>query len=602
MLLSPSQLSSISSKDRSSKTPTATEALASRYRHLFVLPSTLQLIIYGGVASLLLSLLSKGIGGLPTFALCLLVFVLSASAISSALLVIERKTIGTLRRVLALMMAAELLWLLIAAIGGAYSWASGSPYPLTNAVLFGAFVSIGFEFLVIHGAFQKSASVSFVLALIHPVSTVLVVRTPELTEHLDPVAATCGAVATALLVSFPLLLRRKKTSLGHDALSLFQAFMKTWTAGDSAQLEEAIAEHSEEVDVITKVLRFRTKDGDTYLVLPGVHPGPFHPVGSYDLPGIITRAFKELGPVMTLHRPGGHERNLATQADTSRYVHDVFELAKTITSHKEHAFLRGPLYAHVGGATVSSSAFGDDLVLTISFAPLGSDDIDTRYEDKLAKTASELGFDLSVVDAHNSINSNLQSPAIDDQGWRRLFEDTRISEARRISIAYSHSSEVGFVGKGDLTENGLGLFMIEVGGTKSALVLADANNSVSVLRAQVAAALGSAGYGLVEFCTSDSHNLAARGLTAERGYEALGEATPPASVADVSVKMASLAASRLAPAEYGSAKLKSSVRVFGSRALGEFASLAQASSDFSKSYFRLAVIAAAALMLASILF
>ena len=595
-------MSSTSSRDRGSKTRSATEALASRYRHLFVLPSAPRLILYGGVACLLLSLLSKGTGGTLTFALSLLVFLLSASAISSALLLLERRTIGTFRRVLALLMTAELLWLLIAAVGSAYSWASHSPYPLTNAILLGAFVSVGFEFLVIQGVFQRRASVSLVLALIHPVSSVLIVRTPEMTEHIDPVAVSCGAVAMALLVAFPLLLRRKKTSLGDDALSLFQDFMRTWAAGDSDQLEEVIAKHSEEIEVTTKILRFRTKIGDTYLVLPGVHPGPFHPVGSYDLPGVITRAFKELGPVMTLHRPGGHERNLATRADTANYVQSVTELAKTITSRKDQAFLRGPLYAHIDKATVSSSAFADDLIMTISFAPFGSDDIDTHYEDELAKIASKLAFDLSVVDAHNSIDPDLQSPTVVDPGWGRLFEGTRTSEANAPRIAYSHSSEVGFAGKGDLTENGLGLLMIEEEGTRSALILADANNSVSGLRAQVATALSSAGYDLIEFCTSDSHNLAARGLTAERGYEALGEATPLASVADVAVKMANLAVSRLAPAEYGSTRMKSRVRVFGSKALGEFASLTQASSEFSKTYFQIAIIAEVALLLVSIFF
>ena len=515
---------------------------------------------------------------------------------------IERKTIASFRRILALLMGAEVLWLLIAAVGGAYSWASGSSYPLTNAILFGAFVSAGFEFLVIYGAFQKSATVSFMLALVHPTCTLFVVRTPELTEHLDPIAASFGAVAMVLFVAFPLLLRRRKTSLGHDAISLFQAFMKTWTAGDAGQLEEVIAKHSEEVEVTSKVLRFRTKAGDTYLVLPGVHPGPFHPVGSYDLPGVVRRAFKELGPALTLHRPGGHERNLTTRVDTSRYVQDLTELARTITSSEEQAFMRGPLYTHIGKATVSASAFGDDLVMTVSFAPLGSDDLDTHYEDELTKSASESGFDLSIVDAHNSINPDLQSPATDDQGWRRLFEDTRLSELRQPKVAYSHSSEVGFAGEGDLTENGIGLFMVDTEGARSVLILADANNSASDLRTQVAAALGSSGYGLIEFCTSDSHNLAARGLTAERGYEALGEVTPAASVADAAVKMASLAASRLAPAEYGSAKMKSRVRVFGSKALDEFASLTQASSEFSKSYFRLAIITMAVLLLASIFF
>jgi len=515
---------------------------------------------------------------------------------------IERRTIATFRRVLAMLMTAESLWLLIAAVGGAYSWASGSSYPLTNAILFGAFVSVGFEFLVIQGVFQRSASISFALALIHPVSTVLIVRTPELTEHLDPAATLGGAFAAALLVAFPLLLRRKKTGLGDDALSLFQAFMRTWAAGDSEQLEEVIAGHSEEIEVTTKIMRFRTKIGDAYLVLPGVHPGPFHPVGSYDLPGAISRAFKELGPVMTLHRPGGHERNLATRADTARYVQNVAELAKTMTSYNDQSFLRGPLYAHIGKAAVSSLAFADDLVMTLSFAPLGSDDIDTRHEEELAKIASESAFDLTIVDAHNSIDPDLQSPTTNDLGWRRLFEDTRTSEVNVPSIACSHSNEIGFAGKGDLTENGLGLFMIEREGTRSALILADANNSVSSLRAQVAAALRSAGYELIEFCTSDSHNLAARGLTAERGYEALGEATTPASVADAAVKMANLAASRLAPAEYGSVKMKSRVRVFGSKALSEFASLTQASSDFSKTYFQFAIVAEVALLLASVFF
>ena len=45
-------------------------------------------------------------------------------------------------------------------------------------------------------------------------------------------------------------------------------------------------------------------------------------------------------------------------------------------------------------------------------------------------------------------------------------------------MAYSHSSEVGFTAKGDLTENGMGLFMVRRQGTKGALILADANNSV----------------------------------------------------------------------------------------------------------------------------
>lgn len=595
-------MSSTSSTEPNPKTRSATEILASRYRHLFALPSYPLLLVYGGIASFVLSVLSRGVPGVVSFIPAFVVLALSATAISSAVQIVDKKSIATFRRAQAVLLGADLLWLLVAAIGAIYALSSGSAYPLTNAVLFGAFICIGFEFVVIQGAFEKNAPLSLGLAAVHPIATLFVIRLPELMSHLDLVALSAGVIALALLAAFPLLLRRRKTSLGHDALSLFQAFMKTWAAGNPDELEKIIADHAEEVEVTTKVLRFTAKVGDTYLVLPGVHPGPFHPVGSYDLPGVVSRSFKQLGPVMTLHRPGGHERNLVSREETSKYVLGVTELAQSIVPGGKEAVLRGPVRGTVGKASVSASAFGNDLVMTVSFAPLGSDDIDTKAEAELAGPAADAGFDLSVVDAHNSIDPDLQSPAIGDSGWRRLFETIKSESAGGFDFAYSHSSEVGFIGGRDLTENGISLLMVQKSGVKSALVLADANNSIPALRGAVERALSEAGFALIEFCTSDTHNLAARGLTVERGYEALGEATPTAPITELVVKLAKLSESRLSPALYGSASARAKVRVFGSKAIDEFAAITQASSKFARSYFRLAGLGAAVLLFASLIF
>ncbi|HUK80665.1 MAG TPA: DUF2070 family protein [Nitrososphaerales archaeon] len=595
-------MSSTSSTDQSPQNRSPTEILASRYRHLFVLPSAPLLLLYAGVSSLLFTIISNGVAGLASFIPLLLVFVLSGSAISSALRISDKGTIATFRRTLALILAGEIVWIIFAALGLACAWLSKSPYPLTNAILFGAFACSGFEFLVINGAFARSAPFALALAALHPTATVLIARLPELVEHFDPVATTCGILVLAVFVGFPSLLRERKTSLGHDALSLFQAFMKTWTAGDSLDLERIIADHSEEVEVTTKVLRFDTKSKHISLVLPGVHPGPFFPIGSYDLPGVVSNDFKDLGPVMTLHRPGGHERNLATRAETAKYALTVVELAKSIIPKNEWALCSGPVHSQVGKATISASAFNDDMLLTISFAPLGSDDLDTRIETELSNIASQSGFRLSVVDAHNSIDQHPLSPALEDPGWRRTFETVSNTKSQQYSVAYAHSSELGFKGRGDLTENGIGLLMLQVGGAKSVLVLADANNSIPALRSDVEKELGGAGYDLIEFCTSDSHNLAARGLTVERGYEALGEATPAPLIVDAIGRMAKLAEARLAPAEYGSAQMASKVRIFGSKALEEFAAITQASSKFSSTYFKWSIIAIAGLFLLSVTF
>ena len=551
--------------------------------------------------SFLLSVASRGFAGVISFFPAFAVFILSGFAVSSALRIVDKNTIATFRRAQAVLIAGEVVWLVAAALGAFYAWYSQSPYPITNALLFGAFVCAGLEFIVIKGVFAKSASLSFVLAALHPASTLAIVRLSELVGHFDVVAASSGVVALLLICAFPFLLKRRRTSVGHDALILFRAFMKTWTAGEPTELERIIADHAEEVEVTTKVLRFRTTSGDTFLVLPGVHPGPFHPVGSYDLPGVIQRSFKELGPAMVLHRPGGHERNLATREETLKFSVKVSELARAIAPKADGAVLRGPIHAQVGRAIVSASAFSNDMILTISFAPFGSDDMDTKAEAELIRPASEAGFDLSVVDAHNSIDHELESPVIDDPGWNRLFESVRLAKAEPFNTAYSHSSEVGFSGRGDLTENGIGLFMIQAGAIKSVLVLADANNAVPDLRAQVARELDSSGYNLIEFCTTDTHNLAARGHTVARGYESLGEATPLAAIADIVVKMAKLAETRLAPAAYGSGQVKTRVRVFGFKSLEEFATMTLSSSRFSRSYARFTGLVVGALLIISVL-
>jgi len=512
----------------------------------------------------------------------------------------DAKSIVNFRRAIAVVLAGSVLWVLCEACGVIFAAFTNSSYALTNAILFGAFTCAGLEFLVINGAFTDNSYLAASLSALFPASSLLSIRLQELSAHFDLLTAFFGVVAFLAMASFTLMLGRRKTALGHDALNIFRAFLKTWVAGDSAQLEGIISDHSETTDVTTKVLRFRTGSGDLFLVLPGVHPGPFHPVGSYDLPGTISRAFKDLGPALTLHRPGGHERNLVTGAETLRFSEELSAFASSIVPKKASAVLRGPIHDQVGKANVSAAAFGDDMVMTISFAPLGSDDLDTKVEDQLVRLASGTDFDMNVVDAHNSIVESQESPDLSNPGWREVIEQASGAPPKEFRVGYSHSSDVGFIGSGDLTENGVGLVMVETD-HKSVLILADANNSVPGLRAEAARALQDSGYGLFELCTSDSHNLAARGLTVARGYEALGEVTPTSSITKAIVEMAKVAEKRLAPATYGSGKLVSRVKLFGAKSLEEFAKLTQESSRFGRTYLRFAVGAIGVLLILSLL-
>ena len=498
-----------------------------------------------------------------------------------------------------MLLTGQLLWLVCSSVGLTFAVFIQSERPLANSIMFGALACGGTEFLVINGAFTDNVPLSALLASVHPLTTFLIIGISLTTDPLWYLALVAGIVACAVISVFTSLLRRLKTTRGYSAIRLFQAFMKTWTSRSTGDLEAIISDHAEPSEVAAKIMRFRRTDGDTFIVLPGVHPGPFFPVGSYNLPSLISHEFKELGPVLTLHRPGGHERNLATNVQAQAYASQISQFAKTIGAAEEGT-MRGPIHTRIGKAVVSSTAFSRDLLLTISFAPLGSDDLEPRVEDVLSQIASEAGYAASVVDAHNSIGTEQETPEMENPGWKALFKLMQEADTKPLRMAYSHSSEMKFSGGTDITENGIGLLMLESGGTKSILILADANNAVPGLREEAARALESMGYQLLEICTSDSHDLAARGLTVTRGYLALGEDTPISSVKELILGLAKLAETRLAGCSYGSGELTSAVQVFGRRALSEFASITQRSSTLAKRYSRIAIVVVLALFFLSL--
>jgi putative membrane protein len=556
--------------------------------------------VYVGVASLALSVAAVGISRAGVaFVLTFATAVLSSSIIARTSKLSDQTSIASFRRSAAAVFAGEMVWFVCSGVGTVYSFFQASGHSAGNSVIFGGFVCAGFEFLVVNGAFIQRAATSAILSAVHPLVTALAFFAAGGISY-DAWAVAFGVVAFAVPVLFTLALRRRRTSLGYNAVRLFQAFMKTWANDDAAELETIIDAHASVAKVSTKLLRFRQDDGDTFVILPGVHPGPFYPVGSYNLPGLVSRSFEGLGRVLTLHGPGGHESNLATNASTKRYVEDLRNFAETIQPMAGEARIQGPLVAKIGKATASASAFGKNLLLAISFAPYGSDDLESEAGRRLAAIAESQGYDALLVDAHNSIDDGREQLDLKDEGWTALIQGAKESSPEQFRIGYAHSKEIGLAASSDLTTNGIALMLLEVDGTKWALVLADANNAVPGLRESVSRALESAGYRLLEYCTSDSHDLAARGLTADRGYHALGEVTPLDVIASATVKLASLAESRLATCRYGFGNMVSEARIFGSTGLREFAEVTQRSSRFARAYARFAAPAMFALLIASL--
>jgi putative membrane protein len=566
----------------------STEELARRYRSLFSLPSSASLAVYLGVSAVLLALSFDRLRFDPISTLMALATTFASIIVLQYLIkAVEPNSIATPRRVSAMVLSGTLIWLLAAVAELVYTSLFKSIQNLAT-IAFGAFLVCAFEFVVINGAFVEKTRFAGPLSIVHP--TVVFLWSGPLTRVSIP-GVGAGAIVVALAFAFIYKLKAIRTLTNDSAIHTLQAFLKTWAAHNPEELERALSRYSVEESVGTRVIKFEMPKKQPTLVLSGIHPGPFFPVGSYNLPELLFERFDaEQMTALTMHRPGGHEKNLPTREECVRYANETATLAARIQTENQPADMRGPVLAKIDDFSAACIAFGNHALVMVSSSPLSSDDITFSVEGKLASLAKEFGFDVSIVDAHNSIGGKrVKFEITSDSPWRDLIERLRQEEEHEFRVGFAHSSEAEFSHGPDISDAGVGVLAFEVEKTKWALVLVDSNNANPGSKEEVKRKLESAGFKLIELCTSDSHNLAARGVAMERGYFALGEATPISDVASYVVKLAQIAEGRLSYRRYGIGEFVSKVHVFGAKAIEDFALLARRSSIFAKRFIMIAI-------------
>jgi putative membrane protein len=534
---------------------------------------------------------------LEAVAACIAAALASVLVLTGLMRAMDAKTIASPRRLLGLFLVSTLVWIAPLVLGLAVSAVTGLRAG-ANEFVFGAFLAWGLESIVINGGFVKNALLGLALAAIHPLSVLLIVLWAWGSPY--PFPLTTGAVALALMAVLSLRLQRLKTNRGIPALQLLQAFLKTWVVHEPGDLERYFSAYSKKESVVTDVIVLASSGERVALVLPGVHPGPFFPVGSYNVSELIYRALRAEGvaPVV-LHGTGGHERNMPTNAMAAAYAGEVSRFVGS-QSAREGALMRGPAHDKVGITNVTTLAFGKEVLSIISNAPFLSDDLDPSTVADATTAASNLGLKLALVDAHNSVDGESRPMAhIAGDDWGSILSRVMALPERSFRLGFASSTEMGLKLGSDVSEGGicLTLFITDDGG-KDALVSADANNAVSGLRERIAEELGRSGVRLVELCTSDTHNFAARGLT-DRGYLALGEGSEGAdAVVDAARRLATEAEQETAPCTLAAARLETEAPLIGSGSLDDFAALTKSAVSLSRAYAKLLI--PAVLLLAAI--
>jgi putative membrane protein len=341
--------------------------------------------------------------------------------------------------------------------------------------------------------------------------------------------------------------------LAVPSFKLLKAFLDSWTNFNGRTLESMLSTFGEEGSASTYLLEFSSEAKEKVgIVIPEVHPGPFAPVGAFDLPGKIHWYLKQRGyaEVFVLHGAVDHSFNLVSSQDVEHY------LAQITIPPTEGTFsnkLTSPLVRESGDVVVTGIRFGDSLCLFIS-VPKGSEDYPSSFREAVKNLCAKIGYRrVILVDAHDSIGDTpsaaLQSNAL--EGIKQVASE--LFSAPQYEAKFGAASKqftFASVSGADIGAGGIGCLILEVDGVNHAIVSADSNNAMVGLRHEIASALAEKSISLLEFCTSDSHFNAAR-IRNKRGYLVLGETTVPAKIGRDISELAEQAKMKMSKASIG---------------------------------------------------
>jgi putative membrane protein len=353
---------------------------------------------------------------------------------------------------------------------------------------------------------------------------------------------------------------------------LFRAFIANWTEGVREPLENYLEDISDEKDLSIVLVAFRSPSKiKAILVVPNFHPGPFKNVGSSHLPLLLEECIvKEVGSfVSVMHGTSGHEHDLPSQTENERFISVARQLLKFDNfSPYATTIKRG----HMNRGKASCQRFGEGLLVTLTRAPEGTEDLPPEVGDISTEFGWLLGFDqVAIVDSHNCIDGEWTLPQKEVEDIIEVAKET-MSESSEESLSHfqvgvsklypkTYSLEQG------MGPSGIGVLVIKTQGSTFCYITLDGNNMVSDFRERILDRVRTLGILDGEVVTTDTHMVNVLSLS-DRGYHPIGEAIDQDLLLDQIYEVVDLALKDLEPAEVawnsGTAKR---MKVFGLKSL-----------------------------------
>jgi putative membrane protein len=502
-----------------------------------------------------------------------------------------------------------LLWAVVLASGIGLDSLFGYKRDSNIYLLEGMLVVVGFRISILTSVIGARLVRAIWVSFIGPAFFLLILLTPSVFfgivfEYTNALLISSFFVIWAVIWS----IMADKAGRPHvlSTFSLLQAFLSAWTEQKGDRMEEIVESRAEEKDVKSYVLQFHPNASNQAVisvVVPGVHPGPFKPIGGSNLPYELVRIFSSRAIVV--HSASDHSFNIPSKNELAKYLSSF----STPNVSDEGSTCTEPIQIQVEDFIVTAIAFGRICLIILSTRSLGMEDIPPEVSSNIHGHATNLGFSkILSVDSHNIMGRPLSGDTQRDliECARKALDKVKVAEQYQFGVGfaakyhfdvenYKHNAEEYHIqDKEDLGQGGLGVIAFEVRNKKYAIGWADSNNMESQVRFTVLSALKTQGFNMIEICTSDTHSTS--GKRTRHGYYSLGSITSGEEIVEHYRQLTAESYAKIKECSFRLMSVESNVKLMGKGQFDDYSRSLDRSMNLTKIFFAIAASVAFAML------
>ncbi len=362
---------------------------------------------------------------------------------------------------------------------------------------------------------------------------------------------------------------------------VIQAYLASVKGNNFSEAEAMIEEGSKLSNVSTSQIRFCSKDKKTdfRLILPDIHPGPYHPVGGSNIPYLIYK--KMNSSAMIMHSVSDHSLNLPSKQQVDNYLNSISE---SVIS-QQGLTCTEPVVVQINKARATGMLFGKNVILFLSLSPHGMEDLPNYVRNEIEQFSKNRKFErIMVVDCHNAMGQEISKTDSEDllKAAKSCLDSLIAKPAFPLEFGYANSDEMN-LNTPDLGLGGIGILCLKINNKKYFLGWSDSNNMHNGVREKVVNHFSKNGYYLLEICTSDTH-FAQTKIRAKIGYYPFGIITKAENVANWYFELAKKAEMKVTPAKFEILEKETNVRVMGPQIFEDFSKALDNSMKITKGF------------------